>query len=97
MQSPGSNTISYTFGSEVSTVAGSAEHLVLLVAAVAGVEPLVAGGAGEAGLVPGLEGRLQLFSKVDCLVTLWTSVAAAPPWLGGISWSRRRDRSCCST
>ena len=42
------------------------DHLLLLVAAVAGVQPLVTGGAGEAALVPSLEQRLKpkiIYSK----------------------------------
>ena len=35
------------------------DHLLLLVAAVAGVQPLVTGGAGEAALVPSLEQSLK--------------------------------------
>ena len=79
----------------------SDDHLLVLVAASAGVEPLVAAGAGEAVFVPGLEQslgqiissdfylhgdhNLELLCKVDSLLAFGANISASPLRLSSCS------------
>ena len=96
MQGPRSHSISHTLGSKVASVALATVDFVVLVTAHGRVQSLVARGAREAGLVPRLEGRLDLFRKVDSLPALGTHVATSPPWLGTCcrSWGRSCRSGC---